>query len=103
MDKLTTNQKQNYEAIKAMCEAIKAGKVVVPPRPNPMNDPRVRVWMWLYLQGRSQTTKQITKAVRHYEQAQVITLLTELVARGRVGHNGSNWWVVSLTMEPVIE
>jgi len=99
MDKLTTNQKQNYDVIKAMCEA---GKVVVPPRPNPMNDPRYRVWMWLYLHGRSQTTKQITEGV-HYERAQVITLLTELAARGRIGHDRSNWWVVRLTMHPVIE
>ena len=99
MNSLTNQQKQNYEAIKAMGETIKG---IVPPPPNPMNNPRYRVWMWLYFQGRSRTIKQITKAV-HYEQAQVITLLNELVAAGRVGHDGNDWWVESLTMEPVIE
>lgn len=99
MDKLTTDQKQKYDAIKALHDTVKG---VVPPPPNPMNNPRYRVWMWLYLQGRSQTIQQITRAV-HYEQALVFLVLNELVAAGRVAHDGNHWWVVSLTFHPIIE
>ena len=73
-----------------------------PPPPNPMNNPRFRVWMRLWVNGRSMKTKTIAKDCR-YDMVQTVALLNELGLAGRVAHGEGEWWVVNPFLQPIIE
>jgi hypothetical protein len=73
-----------------------------PPPPNPMRNPRFKVWMRLWLSSRPMKTKTIAKDCR-YDIVQTVALLNELGLAGRVAHGEGEWWVVNPLLHPIIE
>jgi transposase-like protein len=86
MNSLTTEQKKNYEATKAMG----------------INNHKYRVWMQLYIHEGGRSVQEIVDAL-HYEESEVIRLLHELLTARRVCCCGLAWWVYDSSFHPVVE
>ena len=103
MDKLTTNQKQNYEAIKAMGE--KKGTDPTTMTQEQRDNPRWRIWTLLhYVRGRPLMLPEIMSGIRlNITYTAILEHLNDLVAAGKVAHDTHDWWVVDPLERPSMQ